>query len=62
MKWLAKKDDYRRKFAFIPVKIGDVVVWLEYYYSRFDGDCFSVLAADKYIARAALADGEGVGK
>jgi len=39
MKWSNKEKNngWKLRFAFFPVSIGEVTVWLEFYYARFDG-------------------------
>lgn len=44
MRWSAidNRDGWRKRFAFLPVKIGDEWLWLERYGRRFMGDCYEV--------------------
>lgn len=38
MRWAVSKCDWRKRFAWLPVKIGDEWIWLERYESMFCGD------------------------
>lgn len=38
MRWPAKDDGWRQSFAWFPVTIGDVVIWLEPYWRCPGGD------------------------
>jgi hypothetical protein len=44
MKWTTRPWDWKRRFALIPQSIakdgGLQWVWLDWYWSRFCGDCF----------------------
>lgn len=43
MRWKAKSPfDWRARFAWLPVKIGDEWLWLERYQRRFCGDFYEV--------------------
>ena len=43
MRWSAKHDDgWRRRFAFLPVKIGSEILWLEWFERRFMGEYYEV--------------------
>jgi hypothetical protein len=43
VKWPAKQDDgWRKRFAFLPVKIGDEILWLEWFERRFAGEYYEV--------------------
>lgn len=37
MRWTPRQDDWHQSFAWLPVTIGDVVVWLEPYWRRPSG-------------------------
>lgn len=45
MRWPVKRCDWRRSFAWLPVKIGDEWIWLERYESRPMGEYREVRAA-----------------
>jgi hypothetical protein len=40
MRWKAKCDHFgwRKRFAWVPVRIGDEVIWWEHYWARFMGE------------------------
>lgn len=38
MRWAAKEDGWRKRFAWLPVKIGDEWIWWEPYESWFMGE------------------------
>lgn len=43
MRWTKPFDDgWRKRFAIIPVKIGDEVLWLEWFERRFMGEYYEV--------------------
>lgn len=44
MRWsnIDARDGWRHRFAFLPVKIGDTTIWLQWYERRFMGDCYEV--------------------
>lgn len=46
MRWKAKEDGWRRKFAWFPVRIGDEWLWLELYESMFMGEYSLVRTID----------------
>lgn len=39
MRWTFKNKNngWRLRFAFLPLEIGETWIWLEFYYSRFEG-------------------------
>lgn len=37
-----KRGGWRKRFAFFPIEIGDETIWLEWYWSRFEGLYFNV--------------------
>jgi hypothetical protein len=40
MRWKAKPENpWKRRFALLPVKIGDQWLWMERYYSAYWGEC-----------------------
>lgn len=45
MRWAVTKCDWRKRFAWLPVKIGDEWVWLERYECRPMGEYREVRAA-----------------
>ena len=52
MKWARKPDDgWRRRFAFLPVKIGDEVYWLSWFERRCAGEYNEVRALSTLDAR-----------
>lgn len=46
MRWPVKDDDWKRRFAWLPVKIGDEWVWLEHFECRDMGEYRQVRATD----------------
>lgn len=42
MRWKAEPRRWKPCFAIVPVKVGDKVIWMERYWSRFYGDCTEV--------------------
>lgn len=48
MRWPAPTDGYKKRFAFLPVKIGGNMIWFEWYYSQFCGTHFSVITVEQY--------------
>jgi len=42
MRWKNTSWDWKRKFAILPVNVGDQWIWLEFYWSKFCGDYYSV--------------------
>ena len=43
MKWAKRADDgWRKRFAILPVTIGDKVIWLECFERRFMGEYYEV--------------------
>jgi len=38
MRWKAKEDGWRKRFAWLPTKIGDEWIWWEPYESWFMGE------------------------
>ena len=42
MRWKNTSWDWKRKFAILPVNVGDQWIWLEFYWSKFQGDYYNV--------------------
>ncbi|ALJ12579.1 hypothetical protein ATM17_12960 [Sphingopyxis macrogoltabida] len=57
MRWAAKEDGWRRRFAWLPVKIGDVWIWWEPYESWFMGE-FSLVRIPGEESDRPQAEGE----
>jgi hypothetical protein len=37
-----KNNGWKRRFAFLPFKINDEIIWMERYWSRFEGIYYNV--------------------
>lgn len=48
MRWRADKREWKLKFAWMPVKIGDIYVWLENYWSSYRGQYEQVATDDDF--------------
>lgn len=38
MRWSLKAPEWERRFAVLPVQIGDEFIWLEWYWARYCGN------------------------
>lgn len=48
MRWSATdpRDGWRRRFALLPVKIGDQIIWLEWFERRVTGHYYEIREID----------------
>ena len=50
VKWTTTNHPWRRRFAWLPVSLSDgptrTTVWLDWYWSRFGGDCTEISLTD----------------
>lgn len=43
MRWMKRNEnEWRKKFAWLPISIGDATIWLETYERRFCGEYWQV--------------------
>ena len=67
MRWTRENNPWRKRFALFPVSLSDgptrTTIWLEWYWSRWGGDCIETSFTDPSIKPRAhpVADG-GEGK